>query len=142
MPFSLLIRVAETDIDEVGHVNNQVYLRWVQEVATAHWRAVAPPEDQAAIVWVVLRHEIDYKSPAFVDEEILLQTLVVDAIRGVTFERDTTIMRAADEHVLARARTIWCPLNHDSGRPQRLAATLRRQFMTDSSTESKPSEPM
>ena len=140
MPFSLRIRVAQADIDEVGHVNNQVYLRWVQDVATAHWRTVAPPEDQAAIVWIVLRHEIDYKSPAFVDEEVLLQTTVVDAARGVTFERLTTIMRAADQQVLARARTIWCPLNH-GGKPQRLAPALRRQFMTDSSTESVQSSP-
>ncbi len=149
MPFSLRLRVAPTDIDDVGHVNNLVYLRWVQDVATAHWRTVAPHEDQAAIVWIVLRHEIDYKAPAFVGEEIVLQTNVIDASSGVTFERHTTIMRAADERVLARARTIWCPLNH-SGKPQRLPMKLRRQFMkdsstvssTDSSTETVQSQPM
>ena len=55
----MTLSVMPGDIDEQDHVNNTVYLRWVQEVATAHWRAVASAQTQESIGWVVLRHEID-----------------------------------------------------------------------------------
>ncbi len=93
--FELLVRVAPTDIDGLQHVNNTVYLRWVQDAATAHWEALASAEAQAAIVWVVLRHEIDFKSPALAGDEILLRTWVGKASR-LTFERFTEILRARD----------------------------------------------
>jgi acyl-CoA thioester hydrolase len=57
--FEMIISVLPGDIDEQNHVNNTVYLRWVQDVATAHWRSVASPKAQENIGWVVLRHEID-----------------------------------------------------------------------------------
>ena len=59
--FELAITITPEDIDELGHVNNVVYLRWVQETAVAHWRAAATPAQQAEVVWVVVRHEIEYK---------------------------------------------------------------------------------
>src|SRR5207248_7220552 len=77
MPVSVL----PADIDEQNHVNNTVYLRWVQEVATAHWKSLASADAQAAISWVVLRHEIDYKLPAGLNDEILLRTWVGEASR-------------------------------------------------------------
>ena len=58
--FTLTITPAAADIDELGHVNNAVWVRWLQDVATAHWSAVASPDHVAAYVWVVTRHEIDY----------------------------------------------------------------------------------
>jgi acyl-CoA thioester hydrolase len=125
----MLVQVVATDIDEVGHVNNTVYLRWVQEVATAHWRAQAAPEAQAQIYWVVLRHEIDYKTPALPDDEVLLRTWVGAATR-LTFERHTEIRRAGDGGLLALARTLWCPMNSGTGRPTRVSAELRARFST------------
>ena len=58
--FAQTVVAQPADIDELGHVSNIVYVRWIQDIATAHWRAVARPEDIAAFVWVVTRHEIDY----------------------------------------------------------------------------------
>ena len=74
MIFNLKVRVLPDDIDEQDHVNNLVYLRWVQEIATAHWRAVASAVDQEVVSWVVLRHEIDYKAPALLGDEVDLTT--------------------------------------------------------------------
>ena len=122
----LRVGVIDGDIDELGHVNNTVYLRWAQEVAVAHWRAVASAEAQVAILWVVLRHEIDYKAPALPGDEVLLQTRVGKATR-LTFERQTQISRAADGQLLARARTLWCPLDRESRRPTRVSAEVRAQ---------------
>ena len=67
------VSVLPADIDEQNHVNNTVYLRWIQDVATAHWKALASADAQADIGWIVLRHEIDYKSPASLGDEILLR---------------------------------------------------------------------
>jgi hypothetical protein len=53
-------RARPEDIDELGHVNNAAWVRWIQDMATAHWRAVADPAHVDAYVWVVTRHEIDY----------------------------------------------------------------------------------
>ena len=129
MVFKLKLRVLPSDIDEQDHVNNLVYLRWVQEIATAHWRAVASAEDQHAVGWVVLRHEIDYKSPALLDDEIELATWVGKATR-LTFERFTQITRAGTGDLLANARTLWCPIDPHNGRPVRVSADVRNRFST------------
>ena len=128
-PFELVVRVIATDIDEQKHVNNTVYLRWVQDVATAHWRAIASRQAQATIGWIVLRHEIDYKAPATLGDEIVLRTWVGKASR-LTFERFTEIRRQSDGQLLSQARTLWCPINEQTGRPTRVPAEVHTQFST------------
>lgn len=126
MTHTLSVRAQADDIDVQGHVNNQVYLRWIQEVAVAHWRALAPPAALAEISWVVRRHEIDYKAPAFLHDEILLRTWVGEATR-LTFERFTEIVRN-DAVLLCRARTVWVPIDKTTGRPVRVSAEVRERF--------------
>jgi len=126
-PFEMTVSVLPDDIDEQNHVNNTVYLRWVQEVATAHWRAIASVEAQETIGWVVLRHEIDYKAPAAHGDQITLRTWVGKATR-LTFERFTEIRRDSDGLLLSNARTLWCPIHPQSGRPARVPPEVRAQF--------------
>ncbi len=126
-PFEISVAVMPEDIDEQNHVNNTVYLRWVQEVATAHWQAIASSEAQGEIGWVVLRHEIDYKAPACLDDEIVLWTWVGKATR-LMFERFTEILRRSDGQLLSKARTLWCPINAQTGRPVRAPLEVREQF--------------
>jgi acyl-CoA thioester hydrolase len=125
--FEMIIPVLPGDIDEQNHVNNTVYLRWVQDVATAHWRAVASPKAQQTIGWVVLRHEIDYKGPATLGDEVVLRTWVGKATR-LTFERFTEVRRNRDGRLLSEARTLWCPIDTQSGRPVRVSEEVRSQF--------------
>ena len=127
--FEMIVPVLPGDIDEQNHVNNTVYLRWVQDVATAHWRAVASAKAQETIGWVVLRHEIDYKGPATLGDEVLLRTSVGKASR-LTFERFTEIRRNRDGRLLSEARTLWCPIDAQTGRPIRVSAEVRSQFST------------
>jgi len=127
--FEMIVPVVADDIDEQNHVNNTVYLRWVQNVATAHWQALASPQSQDTIGWIVLRHEIDYKAPATLGDEIVLRTWVGKASR-LTFERFTEIRRKSDGQLLSQARTLWCPINEQTGRPTRVPAEVRRQFST------------
>jgi acyl-CoA thioester hydrolase len=127
--FEMIIPVVPGDIDEQNHVNNTVYLRWVQDVATAHWRAVASPKAQETIGWVVLRHEIDYKGPATLGDEMVLRTWVGKATR-LTFERFTEIRRNRDGRLLSEARTLWCPIEAQTGRPVRVSEEVRSRFST------------
>jgi len=125
--FEMIVSVLPEDIDQQNHVNNTVYLRWVQEVATAHWRAVATADARENIDWVVLRHEIDYKTPACLGDEIVLRTWVGKSTR-LTFERFTEIRRSGDDQLLSNARTLWCPINAQTARPVRVPAEVREQF--------------
>jgi acyl-CoA thioester hydrolase len=127
LPFEQVFRIDASDIDALGHVNNVVYLRWVQAIATAHWQSLAPEEDQAILVWVVMRHEIDYKHPAGPQDEVVVRTWVGEA-DGLRFERHTEILRSSDGKVLARARTLWCPIDARTGRPRRVSAEVRALF--------------
>lgn len=132
-PFELRLAVEPADIDQLGHVNNVVYLRWVQEAAVAHWNALAPPAGRDRLRWVVLRHEIDYKLAAHSADSILARTWVGSASR-LRFERHTELLRASDGALLARALTIWCPIDPRTGRPVPVSAEVRALF-------SRPSDP-
>jgi acyl-CoA thioester hydrolase len=124
----MTVPVLPADIDGQNHVNNIVYLRWIQDVATAHWKSLASAEAQVVIGWVVLRHEIDYRSPASLGDEILLRTWVGKASR-LKFERFTEIRRKIDnKQLLAQARTLWVPVDVRTGKPMRISADLRAQF--------------
>jgi acyl-CoA thioester hydrolase len=123
-PFELTLHVVEADLDERAHVNNVVYVKWVQEAAAAHWRRLAPEGAHAEIAWVALRHEIDYLSPAVLGDDIAVRTWVGVA-EGLSFERFTEIQRRPDGHVLARARTLWCPVDARTGKPRRVSDEIR-----------------
>ena len=125
--FELRISVAPSDIDQLGHVSNIVYLRWVQEVAIAHWRVIASEETQTSLFWVVVRHEIDYKRQAFLTDEIIARTWVGEATRR-TFERHTQILRVSDRKVLAQALTLWCPMDVKTGKPADVSPEVRSMF--------------
>lgn len=126
----MLLTVTDADIDVNGHVNNVVYLRWVQEVAIAHWEALATATMRAETLWVVRRHELEYLAPALPGETVIVRTWVGTAT-AATFERHTAILRVAtdgDRRPLLRARSVWCVLDPRSGRPQRISRELRERF--------------
>ena len=117
--FTLAVRVPDADIDPQRHVNNVAFVRYVQEVAAAHWLAAAPADIRAAFAWVVRRHEIDYLKPGRPGDELLLRTWVGEP-SGATWERFTEVTRPADAQVLVKARTVWVLLDAATGRPRRV----------------------
>lgn len=127
-PFHLSITASEDDIDELGHVNNAVWVRWIQDIATAHWSAVAPPEHQAAYVWVVTRHEIDYLRAVLPGETVTGRTWIPDAPRGARFDRHVEFT-GADGRPRVRAKTTWAILDRASGRPLRVPPEVAAPFM-------------
>lgn len=116
------------DIDELGHVNNTVYLRWAQDIATAHWRARAAPEALAAFVWVVLRHEVDYRNALTLGDEVEVRTWVEEAPRGPAWARFVEIYKVGAEKPAAQIKSTWCLLDAASRRPKRVPPELAGRF--------------
>jgi len=143
VPFVLRIDVAPSDIDELGHVGNVVYLRWVQDAAIAHWCAVGlERSDYLArkAAFVVTRHEIDYLRPAVPGDAVEVETRVC-AVTVVTSMRRTAIRRARDGELLAQAVTRWAYIDLASGRPARIPEDVRARFPVEPG-EKEAEQPM
>jgi acyl-CoA thioester hydrolase len=138
-PFGLNRRVEAYDLDERAHVNNVVYLQWVQDAAAAHWSTLAPETVRDEVAWVALRHEIDYLKPALLGDEIAIMTWVGVA-EGLSFERFTEMRRRSDDALLARARTLWCPVDARTGKPRRVSAQVRARCSVPAQGESTEDE--
>lgn len=121
------VLLKKTDFDQLGHINNVVYLQWVQDVAEAHWLSITSKPALEKYFWVALRHEIDYLKEIKPGEEIMAQTYV-HSMEGVKSERITTIKNKADQ-IKAKARTFWCLLNAETKRPQRIPEELKKLFI-------------
>jgi acyl-CoA thioester hydrolase len=85
--FEMELVAGAEHIDELGHVNNAVWVQWMERVAVAHWDSVADPAHREAYFWVVVRHEIDYLRPAFEGDRIVARTWVGEAPKGAKFDR-------------------------------------------------------
>jgi acyl-CoA thioester hydrolase len=125
MKFSHSFRVTAEDIDEQGHVNNVAYVKWIQDVAVAHWFSSATEVIRAKYTWVVLRHEIDYKKQAFENEEVAVKTWVGEPTR-ISWERFTEIRRGED--LLVKARSVWCLIDRETLKPTRITEELKKLF--------------
>lgn len=120
------IRILPDDIDFMGHVNNARYLAWVQDAVVSHWRHFAPAEEIAAKLWVALKHEITYRKPAFLDDQVMA-SVVLERVEGAKAFYATIIQRG--EEVLAEVRSSWCCIDVQTRRPVRLAKDLVSRFL-------------
>ena len=128
--FALELTVEPADLDALGHVNNIVYVRWLQDVATAHATSVGCTHAELlriGALFVVRKHEIEYLRPGFLGERITLRTYVT-WWKGASCERVTSIERSADGAQLARAKTLWAFVNAKTGKPTRLPPEIIRAF--------------
>lgn len=115
-------------IDVMGHVNNTVWLQWVQDIAIAHWEQVADPAHVAAYVWVVARHEIDYRGNISEGDSVTAETFIPDAPRGARFDRCVEFRDAAGK-LLVAARSTWAMLDKPSGRLMRVPPEVAAPFL-------------
>ena len=114
-------------IDELGHVNNAAWVRWIQDMATAHWNAVADPAHREAYIWVVVRHEIDYLRPALEGERLIARTWAGEP-KGARFDRHMEFI-GAEGKARVRSRTDWAIIDKASGRPIRIPAEVAAPFL-------------
>jgi acyl-CoA thioester hydrolase len=129
--FTLAITATDDDIDELGHVNNAVWVRWIQRIATEHWAAVAPAAHQAAYSWVVTRHEIDYRGNVKAGETVTAETWVDKPPQGARFDRHVRFL-GDDGRVKVEAVTTWALLDRASGRLLRVRPDVAAPFFLSS----------
>ena len=126
--FTLSITATEADIDELGHVNNAVWVKWIQDIAIAHWEALAPPAHRAAYIWVVTRHEIDYRSNVSAGETVTGETWVPEPPKGARFDRHVRFV-GVNGKVKVQAVTTWALLDRATGRLMRVRDEIAAPFL-------------
>ncbi len=128
-----------SDIDELGHVNNAVYVGWLQDAALAHWYKMTDGPLKDGFVWICLRHEIDYRLPVLPGEEVELRTWL-GVRHGARFDRHTDIRKVGARRSSVEAVTTWVMLEKATGRPRRVGDDVMEAFGLDvahhTSTES------
>ena len=125
IPHHYNIAIEPDDIDFMGHVNNANYLTWVQDAVVAHWEKIAPSEAVATHLWVALKHEITYRKPAFLDDDVIAEVLL-EKVHGARAFYSTVIRRGED--VLAEVQSSWCCIDADTLRPMRIAKDIAANF--------------
>lgn len=114
-------------IDVMGHVNNAVWVQWMEAIATAHWEADALPEHQARYAWVVIRHEIDYRGNVREGESVTAETFIPEGPQGARFDRRVDFRDTAGK-VIVSARTTWAMVDIASGRIMRVPPEVAECF--------------
>ncbi|MBK8663380.1 MAG: acyl-CoA thioesterase [Ignavibacteriales bacterium] len=117
-PFEMIIPVEQEHIDQLNHVGNLIYVKWIQEAAINHWMTCAEPHLTETIAFVIARHEIDYKYSAKLGDTVVVKTWV-GKTRKHLFERYTTIYRQSDSRVFVEALSLWCPIDIKTLSPMR-----------------------
>jgi acyl-CoA thioester hydrolase len=125
--FSLTFTAMPEHIDANGHVNNAVWVRWMEELAVAHWMHDARPADAEAFVWVVTRHEIDYRGNVGEGAVVTGETLILEGPRGARFDRHFSFTDAEGKQ-LVRAKTTWAMVDKASGRLLRVPPEVAAPF--------------
>ncbi|QDH33174.1 acyl-CoA thioesterase [Porphyrobacter sp. YT40] len=114
-------------IDELGHVNNTVWVQWIQDMATAHWDAAARPEDRAAFFWVVVRHEIDYRGNVSEGAEVTATTWIEGPAQGAKSLRRVDFTDSSGKRLVSAA-TTWAMLDKATGRLARVRPDILAPF--------------
>ena len=115
--FSVKFQVTEEAIDTLHHVNNAVYVQWMEVVATKHWAYLTTQNPFPNYIWVVMKHEIDYKNQAFLGDEIIAKTWVGET-KGFTSIRHIAFYK--EETLLVESKTIWAMLDANTQKPVRI----------------------
>jgi len=115
------------DIDDNGHVNNVVYLRWAQDMGVSHWRSLAPADALDTWAWVALRHEIDYRRELKLGETAQARTWVAAEAIGPRYDRYIRI-DAPDGAMCAQVVTTWVLIDIATRRPRRVPEWITQMF--------------
>lgn len=122
-----IIDVATTDIDNLDHVNNVVYVQWVQNIAESHWNLESSKSQKETYYWVMVQHLINYKEAAKLNDKILLRTFIKNA-EGVKSTRIVEIYNHQTHKLLAVSETQWCLLSRSTHKPTRITPELESLF--------------
>jgi len=121
------IIVSKNDLDELNHVNNVIYIHWVQEIAKNHWKSLVSSEIIKNYYWVLLEHQIKYLHPAFLGDKIILKTYI-EKTEVVKSNRIVEIYNTDTNKLLVTSKTIWCLINAKTKKPNRITDEIREAF--------------
>lgn len=121
--FELQRQVTAVDIDNLEHVNNVVYMQWIQEIANAHWFQLSTPEQREKIAWVVLRHEIDYHRSARLNDMVTVRTWV-GKTEGFRSVRHVEILNAEGAKIVS-CSTTYCLIDPATFKPMKMTPEIR-----------------
>lgn len=123
------VQVTANLVDGNGHVNNVVYIQWMQDAAIHHARATGCAQIASSLgaTWVVRTHHVEYLRPAFADDTIRVLTWVSN-FRKVQSLRKYKLVRVGDETVLAQAETDWVFVDATTGRPRAIPDEIKNTF--------------
>lgn len=125
MPYTVSIAVDSSDIDELGHVNNAAYVRWLERCAWRHSESLGLGVSEYRELdraMVVLRHEIDYLAAAFQQDDVVVATWIVESDNRLRLARQFQIIRASDQMTLLRARSTFVCIELSTGKARRMPA--------------------
>lgn len=125
--FSTIIKVESQHLDDVNHVNNVIYVQWMQDIASQHWEAFASDKLKQEVLWMIKRHEVDYYNQAFLGDELHMTTWTGEHT-NVTWKRHYEIIRPADNKKIIIAASVWIPLERKTQRPRRIDDELINMF--------------
>jgi len=127
--FQMAFTAGPEHIDQLGHVNNAVWVQWMEQVAVAHWEAVADAVHKDTYFWVVVRHEIDYLRPAVEGDAVTAQTWVDELPQGARSTRYVEFL-GPDGKPCVRSKTQWAIIDKATGRPVRVPTEVIAPFIT------------
>ena len=125
--FEKTLVVQPDDLDDLNHVNNVRYVQWIQDISKEHWQHLTSKEIQERFIWVVLNHNITYKSAAGLGDVILLKTFIENS-KGAISTRVVEMYNAATNALLVHSETTWCLLNPETLKPIRISEEIRSIF--------------
>ncbi len=119
------IVVKQAHLDDLNHVNNAIYVQWIQEIAGEHWNSRFTEEETQDAHWFVLEHHIQYKQQAFLGDVLQVET-TVETPQGVRFPRIVNFYK--NGKALVQARTLWCLVDAKTHRPKRVSQAFLDRF--------------
>lgn len=129
-PYSIRLTVTENDLDDLLHVNNVRYLDWIQRISKKHWQHKADPSLQKEFVWVVRKHIIIYHSAAKLDDQLVLETEIINS-KGPISVRRVIIRDHKTDKLVVTSETDWCLINPESMKPVRIPDSIKILFKSN-----------
>lgn len=121
------ITVTTHHLDDLNHVNNVVYVQWVNDIAKTHWEKAAPQDIKEDYFWVLMSHTIDYKKAAVINDIITVKTFIIES-STITSLRAVEMYNKKTEELVAKSTTKWCFMNAHTQRPTRITPEVEELF--------------
>jgi acyl-CoA thioester hydrolase len=126
-PVEIRVAVRFRDTDAMGHVNNAVYSSYLEEARVAYWRRLTGLEDFTKVDLILARVEIDYRSPAFVEDELEIK-IRLPRVGGSSFDFEYRVEERRSGRLVAQARSVQCLYDYKNARIKRIPPELKEKI--------------